>query len=72
MTEVSQYKPWQLRILSMRTGITCIWQIMPHRNNISFEDWMKLDLKYIDNWSLQEDFVLTFKTVRSVLMGSGQ
>ena len=72
MKEVSQYKPWQLRRLSMRPGITCIWQVMPHRNKISFEDWMKLDLEYIDNWSLQQDFLLTFKTVRAVFMGSGQ
>lgn len=72
MSEVTQYKPWQLRRLSMRPGITCIWQIMPQRNKISFEDWMKLDLKYIDNWSLQQDFVLTFKTVKTVLLGTGQ
>jgi exopolysaccharide biosynthesis polyprenyl glycosylphosphotransferase len=72
MNEVNQYKPWQLRKLSMRPGITCTWQIMPHRNRVSFEDWMRLDLQYIDNWSLQQDFMLTFKTVRAVLMGSGQ
>jgi len=72
MKEVNQYKPWQLRRLSMRPGITCTWQIMPRRNSIPFEEWMKLDLQYIDNWSLQEDFLLTFKTVRAVLMGSGQ
>lgn len=72
MKEVNQYKPWQLRRLSMRPGITCTWQIMPRRNSISFEDWMKLDLQYIDNWSLQQDILLTFKTVRAVIMGSGQ
>lgn len=72
MNEVNQYKAWQLRRLSMRPGITCTWQIMPRRNSISFEDWMKLDLQYIDNWSLQQDFLLTFKTVRAVIMGSGQ
>lgn len=72
MKEVMQYKPWQLRRLSMRPGITCSWQIMPQKNKISFEDWMKLDLQYIDNWSLENDFVLTFKTIRTILMGSGQ
>jgi exopolysaccharide biosynthesis polyprenyl glycosylphosphotransferase len=72
MNEVNQYKPWQLRRLSMRPGITCTWQIMPRRNSISFEDWMRLDLQYIDNWSLQQDFLLTFKTVWAVIMGSGQ
>jgi len=72
MKEVNQYKPWQLRRLSMRPGITCTWQIMPSRNTIPFDEWMKLDLQYIDNWSLQKDFLLTFKTVRAVIMGSGQ
>lgn len=72
MNEVNQYKPWQLRRLSMRPGITCTWQIMPRRNSISFEEWMKLDLQYIDNWSLRQDILLTFKTVRAVIMGSGQ
>jgi len=72
MNEVNQYKPWQLRRLSMRPGITCTWQIMPRRNSISFEDWMRLDLQYIDNWSLQQDILLTFKTVKAVIMGSGQ
>ena len=72
MKEVNQYKPWQLRRLSMRPGITCTWQILPHRNTISFEDWMKLDLQYIDNWSIQQDFLLTFKTVKAVLMGNGE
>jgi len=72
MKEVNQYKPWQLRRLSMRPGITCTWQIMPSRNSIPFEEWMKLDLQYIDNWSLQQDFLLTFKTIRVVIMGSGQ
>ena len=72
MNEVNQYKPWQLRRLSMRPGITCTWQIMPKRNSISFEEWMKLDLQYIDNWSLQQDIMLTFKTVKAVLLGSGQ
>jgi exopolysaccharide biosynthesis polyprenyl glycosylphosphotransferase len=72
MKEVNQYKPWQLRRLSMRPGITCTWQILPHRNSISFEDWMRLDLQYIDSWSLQQDIMLTFKTVRAVIMGSGQ
>lgn len=72
MNEVNQYKPWQLRRLSMRPGITCTWQIMPRRNSISFEDWMRLDLQYIDSWSLRQDFLLTFKTLRAVIMGSGQ
>ena len=72
MREVKQYEPWQLRRLSMRPGITCIWQVAPRRNSISFEDWMKLDLQYIDNWSLKQDLLLAIKTVRTMIMGSGQ
>lgn len=72
MSEVKQYKPWQLRRLSMRPGITCIWQTMPKRNSISFEEWMKMDLQYIDNWSLETDLLLTVKTIKTVFMGSGQ
>jgi exopolysaccharide biosynthesis polyprenyl glycosylphosphotransferase len=72
MSEVKQYKPGQLRRLSMRPGITCTWQTMPKRNSISFEEWMKMDLQYIDNWSLEKDFLLTVKTIRTVFMGSGQ
>ena len=72
MSEVKQYKPWQLRRLSMRTGITCTWQTMPRRNSISFEEWMKMDLQYIDSWSLEKDFLLTVKSIWTVFMGGGQ
>lgn len=71
-SEVKEYERWQLRRLSMRPGITCIWQIAPNRNKISFNEWMKLDLQYIDSWSLKLDFILLAKTVQTVLRGSGQ
>ncbi len=70
-SEVEQYERWQLRRLSMKPGITCTWQIKPNRNSISFEDWMKMDLQYIDNWSNKLDFMLFFQTIRTVLKGSG-
>lgn len=69
--EVKQYERWQLRRLSMKPGITCTWQIKENRNDISFDDWMKMDLQYIDNWSYKLDLVLFFKTIRTVLKGSG-
>lgn len=69
--EVAQYERWQLRRLSMRPGITCIWQIAPNRNSISFNEWMKLDLQYIDSWSLKLDIILLIKTAQTVLKGSG-
>lgn len=71
-SEVAQYQRWQLRRLSMRPGITCIWQISPNRNEITFDEWMKLDLQYIDSWSLKIDFLLILKTIQAVVRGSGQ
>jgi exopolysaccharide biosynthesis polyprenyl glycosylphosphotransferase len=68
--EVAQYERWQLRRLSMRPGITCIWQVSG-RNNIDFETWMKLDLQYIDNWSLFLDIKLLLKTIPVVLLRQG-
>jgi exopolysaccharide biosynthesis polyprenyl glycosylphosphotransferase len=69
--EVRQFKnPWQRRRLSMKPGITCLWQIAG-RNTIGFEEWMRLDLQYIDTWSLWLDFKILVKTVPVVLMGKG-
>lgn len=70
--EVVLYKPWQRRRLSMKPGLTCIWQTSPNRNDMSFNDWMKLDLEYIDNWSLMLDFKLLLKTIEVVLLGNGR
>lgn len=70
--EVSQYKPWELRRLSMKPGITCIWQIKPNRNDISFPNWMKLDLQYIDNWSLLLDVKIFFNTIKVMVLGAGR
>ena len=69
--EVEKYKRWQIRRLSMKPGITCIWQVSG-RNNIPFEEWMKLDMEYIDNWSLIQDTILVFKTVKVMLTGTGK
>ena len=68
--EVELYEPWQRRRLSMKPGLTCIWQVSG-RNSVSFEKWMKLDLEYIDNWSLLLDMKLLFLTIRAVLFTSG-
>jgi exopolysaccharide biosynthesis polyprenyl glycosylphosphotransferase len=69
--EVEMYERWQLRRLSMKPGITCTWQIKPNRNDISFDEWMKMDLQYIDNWSNKLDLILFLKTIRTVIKGSG-
>jgi exopolysaccharide biosynthesis polyprenyl glycosylphosphotransferase len=70
--EVDEYSVWHRRRLSMKPGITCLWQIAPRRNDLSFEDWMKLDLKYIDTWSLFNDFKILALTARAVLTGAGR
>ena len=69
--EVQQYAPWQRRRLSMRPGLTCIWQVSG-RNDISFEQWMNMDLEYIDKWSLLLDLKLLLKTVPAVVWGTGR
>ena len=70
-SEVAQYRRKHRKRLSMRPGLTCIWQVSG-RNQISdFDEWAKLDLEYIENWSLAKDFRLLFKTIPVVLSGSG-
>jgi exopolysaccharide biosynthesis polyprenyl glycosylphosphotransferase len=69
--EVEQYERWQLRRLSMKPGITCIWQVSG-RNKISFEEWMKMDLQYIDNWSLKLDIMLIIRTINVIFKRTGQ
>jgi len=68
--EVEQYKTWQRRRLSMRPGITCLWQVNG-RNRLDFDEWMRLDLEYLDNWSLWLDFKILVKTIPVVLFGIG-
>lgn len=61
---------WQRRRFSMRPGLTCLWQISG-RNDTSFEDWMRLDMEYIDNWSLSGDMKIIFRTIPAILNGKG-
>ncbi len=61
---------WQRRRLSMKPGITCLWQISG-RNAIDFDEWMKLDLEYIDRWSLKLDLKILLLTVPAVLLARG-
>jgi exopolysaccharide biosynthesis polyprenyl glycosylphosphotransferase len=69
-SEVARYEAWQRRRLSVRPGLTCVWQVSG-RNEISFEEWMYLDMQYIDHWSLAQDFQLILRTVPVVLTGHG-
>jgi exopolysaccharide biosynthesis polyprenyl glycosylphosphotransferase len=68
--EVQKYERWQRRRLSMKPGITCLWQVSG-RNGIDFDDWMKLDLAYIDTWSLRLDALILLRTVPVVLTARG-
>jgi exopolysaccharide biosynthesis polyprenyl glycosylphosphotransferase len=70
-SEVKKYDSWQKRRLSMRPGLTCIWQIEGRNRITSFEEWMSLDLKYIDNWSLKLDFLIFLQTIPAVIFGKG-
>ena len=69
--EARRFQPWQHRKLSVRPGLTCLWQVNG-RNNIDFDEWMQLDLHYIDNWSLWLDAKIMARTIPTVLKGSGQ
>jgi len=69
--EVDQYQPWQRRRLSMPPGITCLWQVNGRNKIVDFDEWMRLDLQYIDKWSLKLDLKILAKTVPVVLFGVG-
>jgi len=68
--EVTKYERWQRRRLSMKPGIACLWQVWG-RNAVVFENWMRLDLAYIDNWSLRLDVQILLRTVPVVLTARG-
>ena len=67
-SEVEQYQRWQRRRLRMRPGITCLWALNG-RDRLDFESWMRLDMHYIDNWSLALDCKILLKTIPQVLLG---
>jgi exopolysaccharide biosynthesis polyprenyl glycosylphosphotransferase len=68
--EVEQYKRWQRRRLRMRPGLTCLW-VVNGRDNVDFESWMRMDMQYIDNWSLGLDWKIMLRTIPQVLSGRG-
>jgi exopolysaccharide biosynthesis polyprenyl glycosylphosphotransferase len=68
--EVKSYRRWHRRRLSMKPGLTCLWQVSG-RNKIDFDHWMQLDLQYIDNWSPSLDLKILLRTIPAVLSGRG-
>jgi len=69
--EVAQYEHWQRRRLSMKPGLTCLWQVYGRNAITDFKQWMEMDLRYIDNWSLHLDLKICIKTIAAVLLGRG-
>jgi exopolysaccharide biosynthesis polyprenyl glycosylphosphotransferase len=68
--EVDHYERWQRRRLRMRPGLTCLWAV-EGRDRIDFNAWMRMDISYIENWSLQLDWAIILKTIPQVLAGRG-
>ena len=70
--EVENYDEWHLKKLAVKPGITCYWQTAQNRNDIAFDDWIRMDLKYIEDMSLLTDLKILFGTVGAVLRMSGR
>jgi len=71
-SELPKFFNWQRRKLSVKPGITCLWQINGRNSINDFDDWVKMDLEYIDNWSLWLDLKILLKTAPAVLKGTGK
>ncbi len=69
--ELERYEFWHKRKLSIRPGITCLWQIRGRNKIVDFDDWVRMDLEYIDNWSFWLDVKILFRTAWVVLAGTG-
>ena len=69
--ELARYDSWHRRKLSVKPGLTCLWQIKGRNRITDFNEWVRLDLEYIENWSLWLDFKILLKTIPAVLRGTG-
>ena len=71
VSELDKFESWHRRKLSVKPGLTCLWQISGRSDIQDFDEWVRLDLQYIDEWSLWLDFKILLKTIPVVLMGRG-
>jgi lipopolysaccharide/colanic/teichoic acid biosynthesis glycosyltransferase len=69
--EYERFVPWQKAKLAVTPGLTCLWQISGRSDIRSFDDWVRMDLEYIRNWSLKRDLVILCRTALVVLRGRG-
>lgn len=72
VTEYAQFNDFQKQKLSVKPGITCLWQVNGRNRVNDFDDWVKLDLEYIRQWSLRLDFKILLRTLAAVFSGSGK
>ena len=70
--EVAQYNSYHWKRLAVKPGLTCYWQIQPNRHAMKFDDWVALDLQYIERRSLLVDAQIILKTVRVIILGDGE
>lgn len=70
--EVEQYDAYTFQRLYVTPGLSCYWQIQPHRNELSFEEWVDLDIKYIRERSFITDWKIIFRTVAVMLHQTGR
>lgn len=71
-TEAERFEFWQRRKLSVKPGITCLWQVNGRNDITDFSEWVRLDLEYIDRWSLGLDLTILLKTIPAVFRGTGR
>jgi exopolysaccharide biosynthesis polyprenyl glycosylphosphotransferase len=71
-SDLPRFCNWQRRRMSVNPGITCLWQVNGRNTINDFDDWVKMDLEYIDNWSLWLDFKILLNTIPAVLKGTGK
>lgn len=71
LIEWNKYADWQKKRLSVRPGLTGLWQVSGRNKIEHFDDWVKLDLDYIDNWNLWLDIKILFKTIPAAFRGTG-